>query len=280
MIDFPVPILLYHSISDRVSPKFRLWSVTPEQFEAQLNYLAAEHYAPMTVSDFILEISGNDLQLPSRPIVISFDDGFQDFYTQAAPVLQRFGFPATLYVVTGYIGESSRWLAAAGEGDRPILTWDQVIDLSNLGIEIGAHTHTHPQLDTLPLIQAEKEIRDSKALLEDHLGNPIKSFAYPYGYHNTKVKTLVRNSAFQSACAVKHAMSGPNDDPFALARIMVTHDLTLGAFARLLNGETLHPVADTERIQTSVWRMVRRAMLQLRHPEMTHSTHRQGGSSL
>jgi len=130
----PVPILLYHSITDDATPRYRRWTVSPAMFAAQLAYLHEHHYTPITVSQLVHAFS-DTTQLPSRPIVLTFDDGLADFYTNALPILAKHHFRATLYITTGYVGGTSRWLAALGEGERPMLQWSQLSEIDAAGIE-------------------------------------------------------------------------------------------------------------------------------------------------
>lgn len=255
----PIPILLYHSIADQVAPPFKKWAVAPAAFASHLDYLKSHHYRPMTVSQLVDSTENNSASLPERPVVITFDDGFADFYTGAFPALRQYDFTATLYITTGYIGQTSRWLSREGEGERPMLTWDQIRELHANGIECGAHTHHHPQLDTLTMTAAHDEIVTSKLMLEHYLRQPVTTFAYPHGYYSPAVRRIVQETGFSSACAVKHAMSYKGDDRFALARIIVAADTNTDAFARLLAGQDLPVALKRERIQTKGWRWIRRS---------------------
>lgn len=251
-----VPILLYHSISKEVAPPFRRWAVQPERFSEQLNYLRTQSYTPLTVAQLTSALSQRTL--PKRPVVITFDDGLADFYAEAFPLLEKHDFVATLFLTTDYIGKTSRWLAEEGEGERPMLSWEQIRELNHYGVECGAHTRTHPQLDTLSTAQAWGEIVGSKRALEHNLGKPVVSFAYPHGYHSAVTKRLVKQAGFNTACAVKHAMSNQTDDPFALARIIVAADTDLPTFKNLLGGRGLQPAPSGEKWQTKGWRYARR----------------------
>ena len=253
----PVPILLYHSVAERGAPRYRKWAVRPDMFIAQMRYLHENGYTPITVTQFVTAISELPGRLPKRPVVLTFDDGFADFYSDALPILINYGFVATLYLATGFIGQTSRWLSREGEGLRPMLTWQQVAELSACGIECGAHSHTHLELDTLPYIMVQDELARSKSILQERIGLPVYTFAYPHGYYTSQVRHLVQQTGYSSACAVKHAMSSTNDDMFALARIIVSRDVDLEGFAKLLAGQHLRVAPKGESRKTKVWRSLR-----------------------
>lgn len=252
-----IPILLYHSIAEEASPAFRRSTIHPRDFAAHLACLQARHYTGLTVTEYVQAIKRR-IPLPLRPVIITFDDGFADFHANALPILRQYHFPATLYITTGYIGQTSQWLHNEGEGNRPMLTWSQVADLRQQQIECGAHTQSHPQLDTLSPEQAHCEILRSKQVLEQQLGCAVESFAYPYGLYSARVREMVQEAGFSSACGVKHAISSVADDRFALARIMVTADTDLPTFERLLTGEGLRVAPQREQWRTKGWRLMRR----------------------
>jgi peptidoglycan/xylan/chitin deacetylase (PgdA/CDA1 family) len=254
-----IPVLLYHSISEVVSPRFRKWAVHPKVFADHMSYLHSHGYEPITVTHFNAATEDNSVNLPNRPVVLTFDDGFADFYTEALPILKRYGFVATLYITTGFIGGTSRWLYRLGEGERPMLTWDQISEIGASGMECGAHSNSHPQLDTLLPAVAREEIISSKTVLEQHLGLEVSTFAYPYGFYSPAVRQLVQQEGYSSACAVKHAMSAVTDDRFALARIIVDSDMGIDRFSRLISGQRLRITPQRERVRTRVWRLVRRS---------------------
>ena len=252
-----VPILLYHSVARTSAPRFKKWTVHPETFAAHMRYLDDQHYTPLTVTHW-MRLMDQHGRLPERPIVISFDDGYADFLVNAMPVLQQYGFEATLYVVTKYVGQRSVWLQGQGAGDRSLLTWAQLDEVSAAGIECGAHSHTHVQLDAVPLPEAREEIVRSKRELEQHLDRPVETFAYPHGYHNARVRELVQEADFTSACAVKHALSTVDDDRFALSRIIIAADTSADRFADLLAGRNLRVAPTEEQVWTKGWRVIRR----------------------
>ncbi len=251
-----VPILMYHSLSSYA--RYKKSTISPQFFDEQMGYLASHNYTPISVTQFAHSITAANSELPERPVVLTFDDGLADFYTIALPALRRYGFTASLYVVTAFVRGTSRWLEREGQVAQPMLDWDQLAEISESGIECGAHSHNHLPLDMLSEAAAREEIVRSRRILEERLDRQISSFAYPYGYYTSKVRRLVREAGYSSACAVRYASSSLADDPFALARLPVASDTKVEDFAALVTGAK-PPVALTFwRIRSYVWRSLRR----------------------
>ncbi len=195
----------------------------------------------------------DDVVLPCRPVVITFDDGFANFLDVVPDLLER-GCPVTMFVPTAYVGGESEWLAP--EFRRPMLTWSQLVDLDNSGVEIGAHAHVHRPIDTLRIADVVADVTRSRNLLEEHLGHECASFAYPHGYSSRRVRAVVAEAGFAQACAVKDSMSGPGDDPMAIARLFVGWDDVGERFERLL-AEGHRRRRHHERLVTRGWRVAR-----------------------
>jgi peptidoglycan/xylan/chitin deacetylase (PgdA/CDA1 family) len=248
-----VPILLYHSIADEATPLFRRYVVPPTHFQEQMAHLRNAGYTALTVTQFVQ--AGTDL--PEKPVVLTFDDGYRDFCTTALPILQQYSLAATMYLITAGIGTTNHWLAKAGD-PRPIMSWDDVLAIRDSGVEIGAHTHTHPHLDTQPRAAVREEITTSKRLLEDCLGQPVLSFAYPYGHYLGWTKRMVQDAGFTSAVAVNLEISSTAEDRFALSRFIVSPDLTLDAFDALLHHHNKPLEILSHRIRAKIWWMMRR----------------------
>jgi peptidoglycan/xylan/chitin deacetylase (PgdA/CDA1 family) len=254
---------MYHSVSTTNNAKFAPFTVPPARFAEQMAYLSEQGYTPLTVTHYV-QATADGSMLPGRPVILTFDDGFEDFFTAALPVLQRYHFPATLYVATDFVGKTSRWLCREGETGRPMLTWAQIVQIDRAGIECGGHSHTHPQLDTLPEASAYDEIVRCKDLLQHHLGHQVLSFAYPFGYYTTAVQRLVARAGYTSACAVHHRMSSEKTNPLALTRLMVTPETTIDRFERLLTGTGVSMVETLYfRGRTAVWGGLRRGFASL-----------------
>lgn len=253
-----IPILLYHNIAPLGNHRYRSQTVAAKTFESHMAYFSSHRYTPITVSHLVQAMTDHSQPLPHRPVLITFDDGFADFYTDALPILANYNFPATLYIATGYVGKTSGWLQSLGEGSRLMLTWSQIDEISRSGIECGSHSHNHLQLDILPRQIAQEEITRSKMVLEQHLGQPILSFAYPYGYHNMRTEALVQRAGYASACAVRNALSSREDHRYALSRVEVKGNLHVSELDRLLTHGHLETGPMSERLRTKAWRFVRR----------------------
>lgn len=267
-----IPILLYHSISRDAPPRYHRWTLDPDDFTAQMVLLSRLGFTPIPAARLASTLVDRELELPERPVLITFDDGLADFYTNALPVLKRYHFQATLYIATAFVGNTSLWLSPLGASKIPMLTWTQVAEIATSGVEIGSHGHNHLQLDTLSLPKATEEIVRSQAILEANLGIRVVSFAYPHGYSSPAVRQLLPGVGFTSAVAVKHAMSTLTDDRFDLARIVITPSVSLDRFSALLEGQGLRTAPYKERLQTRAWRVLRRSYFQVKEHILVRET--------
>lgn len=252
-----VPILLYHSVCDDPPGWISKLTVRRRTFAEHVELIVASGRTPMTVSDLAAALREHH-SLPDRPVLITFDDGFADF-ADAAQVLAERRIPSTLYITTG---------ALAGRGPRPpdlalppatMLDWSGLAELKTLGVELGGHTHTHRQLDTLRADDVTDDIARSKAMLEDALGHEVPSFAYPYGFHCAETRHVVQTLGHKSACAVMNALSSDTDDVLALARLTVQATTSRAEIAAWLDGRGARVAPYRERLRTKAFRGFRRA---------------------
>ena len=172
-----VPILMYHGIRDGTGTKHPYFEINtaPELFSRHLHYLRDHGYTTVDLGDAVETIeTGSDVK---RPVVITFDDGYHDFYTHAFPVLAEHGLGATVFVVSDKAADER----VCTDG-KEYMTWKEVREIHSHGIQVGSHTVTHPVLYRLSLLKVEDEIRQSKATIEDKLGAPVSSFSYPFAF--------------------------------------------------------------------------------------------------
>lgn len=256
-----VPILLYHGVDTRAPRGLAPYVMAPSLFAEHMQLLADLGRPTSTVSEHVGRL-GRGEEVPEGTVLVTFDDGLADFGRHAWPVLRDLDIACTLYVVSGCVGQPAKWLADLG-ATPPLLTWDELATLDEQGCEIGAHSVSHPQLDTLPWRELGPEIRGARTELATGLGHPIRSFAYPHGYHDRRVVEEVRSAGFSSACAVRNMLSSTRDDPFALAR--VTIDATCGTeeLRQILDGRGLGTAPQRTQLRTACWRTYRRTRRRL-----------------
>jgi peptidoglycan/xylan/chitin deacetylase (PgdA/CDA1 family) len=251
----PVPILMYHSVSDDPPATMRDWSVTPTSFAAQLAHLRHNGFTGLTFGE-LFERRRTGQAMPARPVVLTFDDGYADGLEDALPIMRRYGFNATIFVTTGWVSDAGPLAAGAPPGR--MLAWRQIAELSDAGIEIGAHAHSHPQLDQLSEAKLRSELTVPKDLLEQRLGRPIPSIAYPYGYSSKKVRNLAHEVGYLQAAAVANAVAMPDCDPFQVPRLTVRRSTTLTSFGRVVNQQWIPVHYAPTRALTAGWMAVRR----------------------
>ena len=243
-----VRILYYHSISDG---RMRS-SVSPAAFESQMEYLLRNNYRILSLSE-VTQYIASCTPFPERSLTITLDDGFQDNYENAFPILRRVGFKATIFLAVSYIGTDR--LATLTEAEfipRP-LAWDQVKEMHQHGIEFGSHTRTHPMLSQISHDEARREIRESKRTIEEALGTPVHFFCYPRGDFNDAVKRIVKEEGYLAACTTLPGLNDWTTDLFALRRTYVSRRDTAREFAKKVAG-----AYDVLQQALHLWRRLRR----------------------
>jgi peptidoglycan/xylan/chitin deacetylase (PgdA/CDA1 family) len=245
-----VPVLLYHSVNDRPGRLERPCAVSPATFAAHADAVAASGRQPLTVTE-LADALRTLRPLPARPVAISFDDGYADTL-EATEVLLKLGLRATIYVTAGEVGERDR------------LTSSQLGELARTpGVEIGAHSVSHPRLDELGQAQLEEEVTASRRRLEEIIGREVHSFAYPHGAYDARVRAAVVAAGYRSAAAVKNALSHDRDDPFAIARWTVHRGTSSAHIAAVLDGVGVQRAWSHERLRTRASRAARRSRRRL-----------------
>jgi len=219
-----VPILMYHYIRVNPDPRDKMGynlSVTPDDFRAQMDWLADNGWHPITLTTLRTYYDGTPL--PAKPVVLTFDDGYLDFYTTAFPILQQHHFPAVSYVVAGFIGWPGRYVTAA-----------QIQELDRAGIEIGAHTVSHSTLTRLSTDSLRHELMDSKVTLEGLVGHQVLDFCYPSGEFDARVVQMVADQGYQSATTTREGVAHSSNDRFTWTRTRVSGGESLDDFGKAL----------------------------------------------
>ena len=216
-----VPILLYHHVGYSLTDSE--YYVSPDEFENQMNYLFMRGYRTISVEQLTQAINLG-AQLPSRPILLTFDDGSETVYTEALPIMKIYGFTGTAYIVDNYIG-ATRYMNKI-----------QIRALYEAGWEIGSHSLSHHDVTTRPGSQ-EEEIVKSRQRLESYLGVPVRSFAYPFGAYDNASLKLVKSAGYIAAMGLGDRSAQGKENIFYLYRQSVTAETTLEAFINLLPWE-------------------------------------------
>lgn len=210
------PILTYHSLDESGA----VTSVAPRDFDTHMRSLAARGFAGISLSELLDGWDGLG-KLPARPVVLTFDDGFANLLEHAAPVLSELGFHATIFAISGRCGQTNDWPdQAPGIPRLPLLSWAELAQMRAAGFEIGAHSITHRPLTEIPPAEAEREIAESKKTIEDRLGRPVKTFAYPFGLFSRRHCEIARQH-FRGAVSVQLRKARPMDDRHQLPRLDV-----------------------------------------------------------
>ncbi len=249
-----VPILMYHAVSPDPAPATSGLSVTPGAFAAQMDAVAERGFTPVTAAG-LAAAWRTGTGLPARPVLVTFDDGYEGVHRYALPVLARHSFVSTVFVTSGWLPGRH----ATGGALDTMLTWGQVRELAAAGSEIGGHSHSHPQLDQLGARRLRFEALRCRELVGEELGTAPVSFAYPYGYSSRRVRAAVREAGFAQALAVGNAQARRRQGPYALERVTVRRSTTPAEFVRLLEGRSLGRDFAADRILTKGYALVRRA---------------------
>lgn len=208
---FNVPILAFHKIDPRF--EWGVTRVTPAQFRRILQYLKENGYQTVSLNDLIRP----DSQLPEKPVVLSFDDSYESVYRYAYPALLEFGFTGTIFVITHYTGLLNRWDVNLGWLTFRHLNWDQIFEMKRHGFEFGSHTHRHPDLTRISEERVVREIKYSKNVLEDRLGDRIQCIAFPFGRYNERIVQKAKEAGYVKGCAFWNSLKN-TDEPFVFER--------------------------------------------------------------
>lgn len=215
-----IPVLVYHRVTNEVSAASAGLSISPHAFERQMSFLY-QHGFSVAPLEQVVEAMRGQTKLPPKSVAITFDDGYRDTYSSAVPILKRYGFHITAFIVSSLIGRTNEWDRDI-PGMRPVslLTSREIREMATMGVAVGAHSRTHPRLPLVPDDRLVSEVTGSKTDLEDLLGVPVNLFCYPHYATDDRVRRLVAASGYRGACGG----NGLEDHVFNIPRIDCSHD--------------------------------------------------------
>lgn len=246
-----IPILMYHSISDDpedgIHPYYRI-NTSPKRFAEHMQFLDDNNYKVIDLSEAVKIISetsasphiptSHHSNIPQKKVVLTFDDGYRDFYVKAFPILKKYGFSATVFLPTAFIGSKR-----SGLKDKEHLTWDEVVELYREGITFGSHTVTHQPLKILKGVEIKYEIEKSKEIIENNISNRVESFSYPYAFPDgdssfiRRLKILLKESGYLNGVCTRVGTIQSKEDIYFLKRIPLNSDDLIPFFdAKLVGG--------------------------------------------
>jgi peptidoglycan/xylan/chitin deacetylase (PgdA/CDA1 family) len=218
---FTLPILTYHYIGNNPNPKDTArdnLSVSPDKFDAQMGYLAQNGYTPITFDTLYVAMTAGGA-LPTKPVILTFDDGYIDFYINAYPILRKYNFKAVSFIPTGLMDTGY------------YLHWSQIKEMQSSGlISFEAHSVHHSNLTALSSTDLKYEITESKRKLEEETGTKVNFFAYPYGSSNAYVWQAVKEAGYQGAVGTWSGKSMTPQYIFNLPRIKIAGQYSLQEF--------------------------------------------------
>ncbi|MBO7747979.1 polysaccharide deacetylase family protein [Paenibacillus sp. MWE-103] len=214
-----IPVLCYHSIADNGGSNE--YVVSPERFREEMAWLSGQGYHSIDLKEFGALLSGKE-KASGKEVLITFDDGYKNNYAEALPVLEEYGFRATEFLVTNWVGGSG------------YVSWDEVKALRSAGWDIMAHTRTHPFLPLHTASVQRDEIAGSKAAIERELGTEVTAIAYPYGLRSEETMRLVKQSGYAYAFTFDDGWTDPGQNPYLLKRLFISGGMGLEDFERKL----------------------------------------------
>ncbi|MGE5452505.1 MAG: polysaccharide deacetylase family protein [Acidobacteriota bacterium] len=232
----PLSILMYHQIGLYPRPDaHRALFCHIDRFRSQLRYLKLAGFDVLNLAQAHERLFEGQ-PLTRRSVVITVDDGYDDFREHAWPALQEHGYSATVYLVSSLIGQSASWLTDWPH-QPPLMDAAAIRQLRREGCEFGSHAMTHPRLSTLTAQQQRTEIFDSKRALEDLLGEAVPHFCYPYGNYTLRARDLVQEAGYRTATTCIRGAANLSDNPFELTRKAVSWGDNLIGFAWKLHAK-------------------------------------------
>lgn len=214
MTAYRLPILTYHSLDSSGS----VISTAPSLFRSQMAWLHRKGFQTLSLVEAARHVRAGQ-PFRARTCVVTFDDGYETVYREAFPILEEYGFTATVFLITDYCGKQNSWPGHVSPvGEQSLLTWTQIDEMARHHMEFGSHTATHPDLACVTRNEAEREMRESKQAIQERLGRAVEVFAYPYGRYAPWTVDLAREH-FIGSCSTILGKAILRDDPALLPRV-------------------------------------------------------------
>lgn len=199
-----VPILAYHQVNSLPE----IYSVDAPDFDKQMQYLAEQGYNAISLAELFAAREGS-FKLPPKPVIITFDDGYEDNYVTALPIMEKYKMKATVFVIAGQVGQNE------------YMTWQQLKAAQVRGLEIGSHTYSHAALTDISPVEQLNELVRSKQLLEAKLGLPVSYLAYPFGQYNKETIAALKQAGYTAACTGNPGLGTTRADVYQLNRVNI-----------------------------------------------------------
>lgn len=216
-----IPILMYHHLANNPKPDdplTRSLYLAPDMFKHEMDYLNANHFQTIDLQE-MYNYFNFGAKLPAKPIIVTIDDGYLDFYQNGFTVLKNNHQKAVLFVITDYPGRNSAYA-----------NFDQLREMQQSGMEIEAHSMSHPDLSKIPSAEANQQVVESKKVLEKEMRKPVLFFAYPSGKYNPETIDFLKKAGYLGAVTVKAGQDHSMNDFFELHRVRVAGDETMEQF--------------------------------------------------
>jgi peptidoglycan/xylan/chitin deacetylase (PgdA/CDA1 family) len=227
-----LPILMYHRVAPEREGGRSRFRVTPEAFEEQMRYLYENGYRTIDLDEWGAATLRRQ-PLAGNAVLLTFDDGYLDFVAHAWPILKRFGFSATVFLVADAVGSTNLWDAAYGE-PVPLMGWEEILRLQGDRIAFGSHSATHPLLTSLTSERVVEEAVRSRLLLEERLGTPVRAFCYPYGAYDPTVSHLIGGCGYLYGLGVHPGLCRLREPPLSMPRVEISGYDRLATFVTKL----------------------------------------------
>lgn len=227
-----IPVLLYHSVDTSGSDI----SITPREFKAQMEYLKFSEYRTISLMEYMHYLQTDGKSHP-KEVVLTFDDGFKNNYSEVFPVLREYGFTATIFLATNYIDGICTWEKNEFIPNLQLLSWGEIEEMSAFSIDFASHSSSHPYLTKLSEAKIRIELLNSKSIIEAKLKKPVTFFSHPYGDTNKQIQRMAEECGYLGAfSSIDFGLANNKDNLYDLKRVGTAHFSSLQDFKAALLG--------------------------------------------